>query len=183
LSDKTKIIDILKFARRKADDDNGASPRSFRISLPTAIILVLVVSMIFAVAFAILEKQLASRLTFEVEALKFDNSTATKHLEEVRAYSDRLELRGIRVRNVSGELMVSGEIRNIGRRDVVDIELSVYCLDESDMAICSTKYVSTSPDGEPLGYYQRRKFNISIPDFPETAKDVHVVVSDVRFGE
>lgn len=103
--------------------------------------------------------------------------------KEVLAYTDRLELKDIRISNFHNELKVSGTIINRGSREVNDIALTLFCLDTDDRMVCEKEYISVSPDGYPLRKYQRRRFSITIDNAPDEAKGVQIIVSDIEFQE
>jgi hypothetical protein len=86
------------------------------------------------------------------------------------------------VSNMNGEIKVSGSIMNTGSREVDDIGLTVYCLDARDRPVCEQKLTASSPDNEPLGRYQRRRFATTFDNWSDSAKEVKVIVGNIELA-
>jgi hypothetical protein len=96
-----------------------------------------------------------------------------------RLRADTLSIEGLSVRNVDGEMTVSGSVRNRGKRAVYDVELTVYCLDKAGEALCEERHVTSSSDGLPLKKGQRRRFRMKVEEVPYRAEEVLVLITDV----
>jgi uncharacterized protein YpmB len=101
--------------------------------------------------------------------------------KEVQAYFDKIQIKNLRLRRNQYELKVAGNIVNSGKRYLSEIELTIYCLDEEERPVCEKKIKTVSSDGKPLKKYQKRRFSLAIPDVPEGAKEVQVIVTDIEF--
>jgi hypothetical protein len=104
--------------------------------------------------------------------------------KEKRIFAGRLEIRNVRVKKTkAGEITVSGSILNKGRREVIGVELTIYCLDAEDRPLCEKKIAVAPAAGGPLRKYQRLPFKTEIGEAPEATKDVQVLVSDMESAD
>jgi hypothetical protein len=102
-------------------------------------------------------------------------------LKDLLLYSDKLPIQDLRVRSLGGELVVTGQVRNLGRRSIGDIELTAYFLDEDGQVLHKEAYVAKSHDGRPLYRGQRRRFKFSVIPAPEKAEDISLIITRVEF--
>jgi hypothetical protein len=178
--DKTKIVSILKNARPKGETD---SPY-FRIKLVlTALIALIILEGIFIIYTIQSKKTMEASYLAQIEEMKELQTKLDSHVTEVIAYKDKLHIKSLRIRNTDNVLKISGYIQNTGKREVNDIILTIYFLDDDDLPIDTRYHTASSSDGSPLKRYQRRKFSLSIEDAPDTAKEIQVIVSDIEFQE
>lgn len=130
----------------------------------------------------------------EIEAALNKLDDKIQHMEEVKAYKNKLEIRDIMIRKEQYELKVSGKIVNKGNRPVNEIELTIYCLDSTHKPVCDEKITAVSSDGKPLSRYQRRafsflrtydkrEFTLAIPAIPASIDDIEIVINDIAFAD
>ena len=113
--------------------------------------------------------------------------------EAKRAYLDQVEVRSIKVsKTVFGDPGVWGEIKNLGKRTLTEVEITVYCLDSEGAAIYEESYhpvlnpesslLAMLGNTEPLKPNYSAKFGYSLEDAPsDWAGKVRVQVTDVEF--
>jgi hypothetical protein len=66
--------------------------------------------------------------------------------------------------------------------EMTDASNTIYCIDEEERPVRETKCLPVSSNSKPLKRYERRKFAVTIPNVPDSAKEVQVVVSGMDFG-
>ncbi len=179
--DKTKIVSILSKARPKnVDTDNPW----FRIKLViTIMIALIIIEGIFIIYTIQSNKTMEASYIAQIEEMKERQTKLDSHVTEVIAYKDKLNIKSLRIRNTDNVLKISGYIQNTGKRDVNDLILTIYFLDDNDLPIDTRYHTASSSDGSSLKQYQRRKFSLSIEDAPDTAKEIQVIISDIEFQE
>jgi hypothetical protein len=116
------------------------------------------------------------------------------HTKEVLAYRDKIHIKNLRFWRDKYEIKVTGNIVNAGKRNLNDIELSVYCLDAYDKPVCEETIRTVSSDGKPLRRFQKRtfsfltnypkrEFSVDIPVVEKSVKGVQIIVSDINFED
>jgi hypothetical protein len=117
-----------------------------------------------------------------------------QHAKEVLAYQDKIHIKNLKFWRDKYEIKVSGNIVNAGKRNLNEIELTVYCLDAYDKPVCEETIKTVSSDGKPLKRYQKRtfsfltnypkrEFSVDIPVVLKSVKDVQIIVSDINFED
>ncbi len=151
------------------------------------IVLSAVIVVSVTVAFLLYASVSAGRIA-EVETktqeLERENWALKEDLEmqkKIRLYAEKLPLKDVAIKNMSGELTVSGKISNRGPREVNDVELTVYLMDGDGNPVYQSAHNISSYDGLPLKQYQQRKFRIEVNLVPETAEDVMVLITNITF--
>lgn len=116
------------------------------------------------------------------------------HTQEVQAYRDKIQIKDLRFWRDRYEIKVTGKIVNAGKRNLNDIELTIYCLDAHDKPVCAETITTVSSDGKPLRRFQKRtfsfltnypkrEFSVDIPVVEKSVKGVQVIVSDINFQD
>jgi hypothetical protein len=117
-----------------------------------------------------------------------------EHTKEVLAYQEKIHIKNLRFWRDKYEIKVSGNIVNAGKRNLNEIELTIYCLDAYDRPVCEETIKTVSSDGKPLRRYQKRtfsfltnyskrEFSVDIPVVKKSVKGVQIVVSDIDFED
>lgn len=179
--------DDIKNILRRAKNRPGEAPGAY-IQLIRALILVLLALM---VGFSFYAKSALNRNLEQEELLESERARIAarlhgledenRHREAVRLFAEKLPIKALDIKHVSGELTVTGRVENRGGRGVNDIELTVYLLGGNVKPIYEQAFTVSSRDGLPLGKYQHRKFRLAVPEVPDGAEDVVVIVTDIEF--
>jgi len=88
-----------------------------------------------------------------------------------------------------GEAGIFGELKNMGDRELTEVEITIYFLDKNDKPIFEKNYnpvlvseFSFGDEGKPLKPGYSRKFGVRADDAPsEWSKKVQVKVTDIEF--
>ena len=175
MSRKDKIKQLFKST---VSSDNPY----FRIKLVLVIlVLMVIIEVIFSVAWL-------NNLSAQNKHLIADHAQTLSQLQDhlawqkiVRVYNDNLPITITKNRNTGDSIKLSGYIKNTGTREIGTITLTAMCLDSRSFPVCEQIIPVKSSDDQPLKQYQRRRFNITIDNPPDTAKGVQVIVSDIEF--
>jgi hypothetical protein len=190
---ENKIVRLLSSAKKKGDREEAPAVESPKAD-PKSIMILLLMACLAALGIweytsDVDAGQTISSLRSEMHDLRATLEKKDELLknaivqEEVSAYIDRLELGGVRVTNINHEIKVSGRITNTGHREIDDIVLTVYCLDDNDRPVCKQQHIASSPDAEPLKKHQNRRFKLVIEDVPPESKEIQVTVSNMDFAD
>jgi hypothetical protein len=187
---KEDLKSILSWAKNRPPDNPSSyvlMVRVMAVCLVALAVMAVLVSFLYkktAAREAVLERTVADLMRQNTELVntvgRLDGRV--KHLIRTRLRADMLSIEGLSVRNVDGEVTVTGSVRNRGKRGVYDVELTVYCLDEAGGALCEERHVTSSSDGLPLKKGQRRRFRIRVEEVPSRAEEVLVLITDVDVG-
>ncbi len=174
----------LPFLRKSK---SGSGPRHPDPYFRMKVIIVVMIAVVLALAIFNLYQHrqnvaLENASIKHMEKMREQQIKLDKHVTEVIAYKDKLDIKSLRIRNVDNVLKISGYIQNTGKREVNDVIMTVYFMDENDLLIDTRYHTASSSDGSPLKRYQRRKFSLSIEDASDTAKEIQVIVSDIEFS-
>lgn len=139
----------------------------------------------------------SGRVRVKVTDLAFaDQDDATipaQNDPQKRAYLPNIKLRDVRKgEGTLGEAGVFGEVKNAGQRTLTEIEIVIYCLDDSGQRVFEKHYhpvlvsdssLSIDPD-KPLKPNYTEKFGCRMDDAPsDWSGEVEAVVYDLAFAE
>jgi hypothetical protein len=184
---KDDLKSILWRAKDRPPDNPSSYVNMIRVmavGLVALAVMAVVVSFLYkktAAREAVLERTVGDLMRQNTEMVNTVGQLdgRVKHLIRTRLRADTLSIEGLSVRNVDGEMTVSGSVRNRGKRAVYDVELTVYCLDKAGEALCEERHVTSSSDGLPLKKGQRRRFRMKVEEVPYRAEEVLVLITDV----
>ncbi|HDL21098.1 MAG TPA: hypothetical protein ENH30_07460, partial [Nitrospirae bacterium] len=173
--DKKDEMVVHLFERRK----QKMNPEDAFNITPFLIIIVFCVIAVFAsiVIGYIVHKSDLKKISFINEKMRFIEKRSYILMGKLNqtitadSYRDSLKLTGVRIKKSGNTLTISGGIKNVGHRQVSDIEITVYFLDDRDKIISHESFTSMSPDGLPLAKNRKRNFIFTVPGPPNNTKE------------
>jgi hypothetical protein len=171
---KDDLKSILWRAKDRPPDNPSSYVRMIRVmavGLVALAVMAVVVSFLYkktAAREAVLERTVGDLMRQNTEMVNTVGrlDARVKHLIRTRLRADTLSIEGL-------------SVRNRGKREVYDVELTVYCLDTAGEALCEERHVTSSSDGLPLKRGQRRRFRMKVEEVPSRAEEVLVLITDV----
>lgn len=123
---------------------------------------------------------------------KEQDSKALMEYENTRLYADnhlrfeRLTPKGFRdgveiIPQSDNKIIIKGFISNQGSRGIMDIGVTVFCVDHLAKSVTRTKKKIPSPDGKPLQRYDRRPYDITVDRTESSNCELKPLITSLTF--
>ncbi|UCG78550.1 MAG: hypothetical protein JSV21_01580 [Nitrospirota bacterium] len=177
-NDDEKIVHVFERRSQKMDPGEAFNLTPFIITI-VACVVIAVVSIVVGYAVNKVKQQ---KIIYMEEKIGFlEKRTALLQekadiADMVLSYSGKLRISDIKIKRSEKGTNVLGVIQNTGKRQISDLEVTVYFLDNKDTFVGS-KTITDVLHGPGLKRGQTRNFSLDIGTLPDVASGIVPVVS------
>lgn len=182
-SDDEKVIHVFERRRQKMDPKDAFNATPFFVIIFLCFIA-LIASIVIGYLYHRADMKENTRLDEKILFLEKRADMLMDKLDRMHsanAYGDHIRLTDIKISRSENELIMSGEVHNTGRKQVAEIVITLYMLDDRETIIDYHSFTYRSPDGSSINTRKKGSFLYSMKSPPLEVKDVRAFITDVIF--
>lgn len=182
-NEEEKVIHVFERRRQKMDPKDAFNATPFLVIIVICIVA-LIVSLF--VGYRIHRKNVKEMSALNEKILFLEKRAdmlmdKLDRMHAANAYRDHIRLTDIEISRSARELTIAGNVYNTGRKQVAEIVVTAYMLDDRDTIIDHHSFAYIPPGGSLLKTMKKRAFSYSLQTPPIEAKDVRAVITDIQF--